>query len=64
MSSWARTVFLSCRRRLFRALLTDGAQALDEKRYQMFRLFLIASFFGLPQVSMPLKTQARRWEFR
>ena len=57
----------------FAPLLTDGAQALDEKRYQMFRLFLIASFFGLPQVSMPLKTPGaplgisligRRWSDR
>jgi amidase len=57
----------------FAPLLSDSAQALDEKRYQMFRLFLIASFFGLPQVSLPLKTPGaslgisligRRWSDR
>lgn len=34
--------------------LDESAEALDAKRYQMFRLFLIASYFGLPQVSVPL----------
>jgi len=36
--------------------LDERAEALDDKRYRMMRLFLIASFFGLPQVSLPLKT--------
>jgi amidase len=41
----------------FRApLLTESEEALDAKRYQMMRLFLIASFFGLPQISIPLAT--------
>ncbi len=41
----------------FRApLLTESEEALDSKRYQMMRLFLIASFFGLPQISIPLAT--------
>ncbi|MBM3562001.1 MAG: amidase [Alphaproteobacteria bacterium] len=41
----------------FRApLLTESEEALDAKRYQMMRLFLIASFFGLPQISIPLPT--------
>jgi amidase len=34
--------------------LDESAEALDAKRYQMFRLFLLASYFGLPQVSLPL----------
>ncbi len=39
----------------FRApLLTESEETLDAKRYQMMRLFLIASFFGLPQISIPL----------
>ncbi|ARN82603.1 amidase [Methylocystis bryophila] len=38
----------------FAPRLDESAEALDAKRYQMFRLFLIASFFGLPQVSLPL----------
>ena len=37
-------------------LLTESEEALDAKRYQMMRLFLIASFFGLPQISIPLPT--------
>lgn len=37
-------------------LLTESEAALDAKRYQMMRLFLIASFFGLPQISIPLPT--------
>lgn len=37
-------------------LSTDEAE-LDIKRQQMVRLFLIASLFGLPQISMPLKTK-------
>ncbi|MGD9658587.1 MAG: amidase [Methylocystis sp.] len=41
----------------FRApLLTESEETLDAKRYQMMRLFLIASFFGLPQISVPLPT--------
>lgn len=41
----------------FRApLLTESEEALDAKRYQMMRLFLIASYFGLPQISLPLQT--------
>jgi amidase len=41
----------------FRApLLTESEETLDAKRYQMMRLFLIASFFGLPQISLPLPT--------
>ena len=41
----------------FRApLLTESEEMLDAKRYQMMRLFLIASFFGLPQISLPLPT--------
>lgn len=35
----------------------ESPQSLDEKRYRMFRLFLIASFFGLPQVSIPLPVE-------
>ncbi|MBM3553687.1 MAG: amidase [Alphaproteobacteria bacterium] len=37
-------------------LLTESGDTLDVKRYQMMRLFLIASFFGLPQISIPLPT--------
>jgi amidase len=37
-------------------LLTENEEQLDAKRYQMMRLFLIASFFSLPQISMPLPT--------
>lgn len=57
----------------FSPLLEESAQALDEKRYQMVRLFLIASFLGLPQVSLPLKAPGaplglsligRRWSDR
>jgi amidase len=41
----------------FRApLLTESEEQLDAKRYQMMRLFLIASYFGLPQISLPLPT--------
>jgi amidase len=36
--------------------LTESEETLDAKRYQMMRLFLIASFFGLPQISIPLPT--------
>jgi len=39
-------------------LLTEGEEALDRKRYQMFRTFLFASFFGLPQISVPLSRPA------
>jgi amidase len=35
-------------------LLTAGAEELDLKRQQMVRLLLLASFFGLPQISIPL----------
>ncbi len=38
----------------FSPRLDEGAEALDAKRYQMFKLFLLASYFGLPQVSIPL----------
>jgi len=38
----------------FSPRLDESAEALDAKRYQMFRLFLLASYFGLPQVSLPL----------
>ncbi|WP_036280453.1 amidase [Methylocystis sp. ATCC 49242] len=39
----------------FRApLLADSDEQLDAKRYQMMRLFLIASYFGLPQIALPL----------
>ncbi|PPD45843.1 MAG: amidase [Methylocystis sp.] len=41
----------------FRApLLTESEEQLDAKRYQMMRLFMIASYCGLPQISMPLPT--------
>ena len=38
----------------FAPRLDESAETLDAQRYQMFRLFLLASFFGLPQVSLPL----------
>jgi amidase len=38
-------------------LLTAGPDELDAKRQQMVRFFLLASFFGLPQISMPARTQ-------
>ncbi len=38
----------------FSPRLDESAETLDAKRYQMFRLFLLASYFGLPQVSLPL----------
>lgn len=42
----------------FRApLLGESEEQLDARRYQMMRLFIIASYFGLPQVSMPLPTK-------
>ncbi len=37
-------------------LLSEKEEQLDAKRYQMMRLFLIASYFSLPQISMPLPT--------
>jgi amidase len=37
-------------------LLNESDELLDAKRYQMMRLFLIASYFGLPQISLPLPT--------
>ncbi len=37
-------------------LLTESEEQLDARRYQMMRLFLIASYFGLPQISLPLPT--------
>lgn len=41
----------------FRApLLAETEEQLDIRRYQMMRLFLIASYFGLPQISMPLRS--------
>jgi amidase len=40
----------------FAPRLDESAEALDAKRYQMFRLFLVASFFGLPQVSLPIES--------
>lgn len=40
----------------FAPRLDESAQALDDKRYAMMKLFLLASFFGLPQVSLPLAT--------
>ena len=55
------------------SLLDADAAALETKRQQMMRLFLLASFFGLPQVSIPLKTSGaplalslvgRRWSDR
>jgi amidase len=51
-------------------LLDADAAELETKRQQMVRLFLLANFFGLPQVSIPLKTSGaplalslvgRRW---
>ena len=38
----------------FSPRLDESAEALDAMRYEMFRLFLLASYFGLPQVSLPL----------
>lgn len=35
-------------------LLTESAEELDKKRYLMVKTFLLASFFGLPQISLPL----------
>ena len=40
----------------FAPRLDENAGRLDEKRYAMMRLFQLASFFGLPQVSIPLAT--------
>jgi amidase len=41
----------------FRApLLSETEEQLDARRYQMMRLFLVASYFGLPQISLPLPT--------
>lgn len=41
----------------FRApLLGESEEQLDLKRYQMMRLFLISSYCGLPQISLPLPT--------
>ncbi|MGH6847032.1 MAG: amidase [Methylocella sp.] len=51
-------------------LLNADAAELETKRKQMVRIFLLASFFGLPQISIPLKTSGaplalslvgRRW---
>lgn len=36
--------------------LDDSEETLDAKRYQMMRLFILASYAGLPQISLPLKT--------
>ncbi|WP_159728235.1 amidase [Methylosinus sp. Ce-a6] len=38
--------------------LDEGEEELDRKRYSMFRTFLFASFFGLPQISLPLSQPA------
>ncbi len=38
-------------------LLGESEEQLDAKRYQMMRLFLLASYFGLPQISLPLPTK-------
>jgi len=41
----------------FRAPRLDAREdELDAKRYQMMRLFILASYCGLPQISLPLKT--------
>jgi len=57
----------------FAPALDEIEELLDARRRQMFRLFLLASFFGLPQISLPLKaTEAplglsligRRWSDR
>lgn len=58
----------------FRApLLDDSAEELDNKRYRMMRVFLLASYFGLPQIGVPLNAQGapvglsfigRRWSDR
>jgi amidase len=54
-------------------MLDESAQDLADKRFRMVRLFMIASFFGLPQISIPLKTDGaplglsfigRRWSDR
>jgi amidase len=54
-------------------LLNADAAELETKRQQMMRIFLLASFFGLPQISIPLKTSGaplalslvgRRWSDR
>jgi amidase len=37
-------------------LLSETEEQLDAKRYQMMRLFLLASYCGLPQISLPLPT--------
>jgi amidase len=37
-------------------LLNAVAVELETNRQQMVRVFLLASFFGLPQISIPLKT--------
>jgi amidase len=39
-------------------LLDESEAELDRKRYLMFRTFLFASFFGLPQISIPLPRPA------
>ncbi|WP_036286543.1 amidase [Methylosinus sp. PW1] len=38
--------------------LDESEDELDAKRYRMFRTFLFASFFGLPQISVPLSRPA------
>ena len=41
----------------FRAPRLDESEAtLDAKRYRMMRLFILASYCGLPQISLPLRT--------
>ncbi len=36
--------------------LDEREEVLDAKRYRMMRLFILASYCGLPQISLPLKT--------
>ena len=36
--------------------LDDSEDQLDAKRYQMMRLFILASYCGLPQISLPIRT--------
>jgi amidase len=36
--------------------LDDSEDQLDVKRYQMMRLFILASYCGLPQISLPIRT--------
>jgi amidase len=36
--------------------LDESEDQLDAKRYQMMRLFILASYCGLPQISLPIRT--------